>query len=368
MRDARKTLYLFSSDQSPLYAQDILNVLGMPDGQPYTFRYDERYLTHELRETWDGLQDRDVVVIFSLQQQALYHDAAFIPVRRGTVATVHREGTTRFVTFRVGAYASLPAPPVVDGREQPGDAVRAFTQCLRALTQTPYAASAGLGQPIPSGELAAESDPSLLFARVGSYLARTSAFANARFVRVLGLKLTGAADTKRLTASQADPVFVLDAGDTYDLELFHAQPAAPSAPEAFAVHVDGSAINTIGRAGFDVASRYDRVTVRLAATAANALEDRATVISVEPDEDVQGPVVRLDVRVRAGRGRAIGVATMQAVALVTVALAGALTMWPIGARIALAVVGALAAVALGLLGASALKTPPLPTAPKPAKP
>jgi hypothetical protein len=65
-------LYLFSSNQSPLYAQDILNVLGAPVGHPYTFRYDAKYLSEGLREGWAGLKGTRAVVVFSLQQRARF--------------------------------------------------------------------------------------------------------------------------------------------------------------------------------------------------------------------------------------------------------------------------------------------------------
>ncbi len=350
-----------------VYAQDVLNVLALPEGQPYTFRYDAKYVTAELAAAWSKLQDTECVVVFSLQQRARYHAPAFVPVRRGLVTATSREGASLFVTFRAGKYAGLFAPPTVDGRAQPGDEVARFTRRLGELTETPYEASASLGAPVPAEDWDSASEASVLFARSGEYLARTEAFGDARFVRVLGIKPTGGGDDRRLRTTQADPAFVLQAGQTYDLELFHAQPTAPATPQPFTVVVDGSAIRTLGHNGFEVASRYDRIVVRLTATEANGLEDRATVVGVEPGENVQGPRVALDVRVSAGRGRAIGVATAQAIALIAVALSGALTMWPIGARIVLAVLGALAAVLIGLLGGTALRTPTLPSAPKPAK-
>jgi hypothetical protein len=367
MSPARRWLYLFSSNQSPLYAQDVLNVLALPDGQSYTFRYDAKYVTAELVGAWPDLQDTHCVVVFSLQQRARYHAPAFVPVRRGVVTSTAREGRSLFVTFRAGPYVSLFAPPTDGGREQPGEEVGRFTMRLRTLTDTPYEASASLGSAVPDEDWDAASEASVLFARTGDYLSQTEVFAQARFVRVLGIKPTGAGEDQRLRTTQADPAFVLEAGMTYDLEVFHAQPTAPATPQRFAVVVDGSAIKTIGQAGFEVASRYDRTLVRLAATQATGLEDRATVVAIEPDDGIQGPRVTLDVRVRAGRGRAIGIATAQAIALIAVALAGALTMWPIGARIALAVVGAVAAVLIGLVGGAALRTPTLPSAPRPAK-
>ncbi|MGO8905187.1 MAG: hypothetical protein ACLQMH_06120 [Solirubrobacteraceae bacterium] len=359
-RANRRRLYLFSSDQSPLYAQDILNVLGAPEGQPYTFRYDARYLSEDTRNQWASLPGTRVVVVFSLQQRARYHEPAFIPVRLGDVLSTSREGDSFFVVFRIGAYVSLKEPSVVDGRERPDERVRKFTGLLDGLSGVPYAVSASVGETVPDDAWDIDGEASVLFTRTGAYLSRTDTFADARFVRVLGLKPTGATDTERLKITDANPVFVLDAGRTYDLDVFYAQPVAPSSPEPFVVDVDETAVRTVGRAGFDVASRYDRATVRLAAAQAIGLEDRDTVVALEPGEDVQGPRVVLSVRVKASRGKAAGIAAGQTVALIAVALAGTLTMWPIGVRVVLAVAGAMAAVGIGLFGASALSTPTMP--------
>src|ERR1044072_201624 len=82
---ANRCLYLFSSDRSPLYTQDILNVLAAPPEQHYTFRYAARYLADRLADQWLQLQDYRVLVLFSLQQRAEYIAPAFVPIRTGHV-------------------------------------------------------------------------------------------------------------------------------------------------------------------------------------------------------------------------------------------------------------------------------------------
>jgi hypothetical protein len=182
-------------------------------------------------------------------------------------------------------------------------------------------------------------------------------------VRFLAIRGTGQQATVRPTA---DGVFELDAGRTYDLELVHAQRAAPLTPEPYSVDVDGTAIHAIGRAGFDIASRYDRVVVRLSTTQAAGLEDRQTVVTIHPSKAVmQGAGIEIPVRVKANRNRALAIGGGQALALVLVALASTLTMISLGARIALAVVGAIVAAGLQLIGSTTLKTPTMPSAAKP---
>lgn len=361
MNQGRPRLYLFSSNQSPQYAQDILNVLGAPEGQPYTFRYDAEYVEDAARETWAALQDVEVVVLFSLQQQAKYHEPVFVPIRGGRVLQTSREGGSHFVTFRIGPYLSLLAPLTQEGRERPEERVRIFTALLSTLTAVPYSVSASLGRSIPADAIDQSGDSSVLFARNATYLAQTATFEQARFVRILGIRIEGGQSAEHLTTTDADPVFTLQAGRTYVLDLFHSQPTVPPHPQPFEVHVDGAIVRAIGRPGFDIASRYDQIAVRLAATPALDLADRETVVLVEPGDGVSGPRFRLDLRVRADRGRAMGVAGLQALALIMVALAGALTTIPMSTRIILGVVGALAAVALGLFGAKALTAPGLPS-------
>jgi len=360
MSNNKPWLYLFSSDQSPLYAQDILNVLAAPAGYLYTFRYDASYINETARTQWGNLRGTVVVVVFSLQQRARYQQPAFIPVRLGRVLSTSREGESFFVVFNLEGYASLHEPLVDHGAKRPEACVRHFTNVIAGLTDVPYTVSASIGQPVPEADWDTKAEASVLFARTGEYLCHTAAFADARFVRVLGIKPTGADDDPQRLVISADATFVLDAGRTYDLEVFHAQPVAPAVPEPFVIEADESAVRTVGRAGFDVASRYDRATVRLAAGPAIGLEDRDTVVAIEPGKGVQGPHIVLNVRVRASRRRVVGIAGVQTLALITVALAGTLTIWSIEARVALAVLGAAAAVAIGLLGSSPLSTPTMP--------
>jgi hypothetical protein len=368
MSHRAQQVYLFSSDQSPLYAQDILNVLGAPRGHPYRFRYDGKYLDPALKAAWGKLQDIPVLVVFSLQQRARYQQPAFVPIRSGWVLATHREGNSFFVEFRLGDYASLPFPPLLDGSERPDLAVQDFTELLGKSTAVPYDASASIGGPLPSGYLETKGRESLLFQRTAEYLSHAAAFANASFVRVLGIKPADNRSEPYVEHYASDPVYYLTAGKTYDLGLFYAQTETPKAPRRFAVSVDESAVRTIGRGNFAIESRYDEVKLRLAATQDGGVKDRRSVILVEPDEGVPGPTIELEVNVQANRGKTVGVAAMQTVALLGVAMAGVLTDLPLALRITLAVIGAIAAVALGLLGAQTLRAPSLPSSsPRPSQ-
>jgi hypothetical protein len=112
-------LYLFSSNRSPLYAQDILNVLAAPAGARYQFRYDIAYVENvplddggeATASSWQQIEPgTPVLVLFSLQQQAKYFEPVFIPIRRGEVIKhPYIFGSRLFVEFRLGGIVALSA-------------------------------------------------------------------------------------------------------------------------------------------------------------------------------------------------------------------------------------------------------------------
>jgi hypothetical protein len=196
-------------------------------------------------------------------------------------------------------------------------------------------------------------------------LSETDTFEQARFVRILGIRAASTTPGKLagyLPSHPDHPTYRLKPRSSYELVIFHAQPAAPPQPSSFQVFVDGSDLRTLGTGQFTVASRYDEVPIPLATAEPAGLENRDTTIVLEPGQGVQGPMLSLTIRIEANRRRAIGIASTQALALMLVALAGVLTSAPLGIRIGIAGIGALAAVALGLLGSSALRPPTMPSA------
>jgi hypothetical protein len=317
-----KWLYLFSSNRSPLYAQDILNVLAAPAGGRYRFRYDAGYVEDVPPEEggegtatkWEQIEaGTPVLVLFSLQQQAQYVEPVFIPIRKGEVLKrPYAFGSRLFVEFRLGTIVALPVPTSSRDPDY-ADRVRQFTDYVEGRTKTPYRYSASLGDPIPGCTQPPPpwdvvEDQNVLFERAGAYLVRTDTFHDAQFIRVLTLSETG---SEQAIEPTPDGTFELDAGRTYDLALLHAQRAAPASPLPYVIDVDGTILHTIGRPGFDIASRYDRVVLRIAATQAPGLEDRETVLTVEPGDGVQGARVELPIRVRANRKQALGIAGVQ---------------------------------------------------------
>ena len=103
-------LYLFSSNQSPLYEQDILDVLAGPSGGVHRFRYDIPYVEnvsaedggHQTAAKWKEIETgTPVLILFSLQQAAQYFEPAFIPIRKGEVLKTYVVGSRLFIDFRL---------------------------------------------------------------------------------------------------------------------------------------------------------------------------------------------------------------------------------------------------------------------------
>jgi hypothetical protein len=186
-------LFLFSSNIRPLYEQDILDVLAAPAGGLYQFRYERRWVDPTAREHWLSLPEgTPVLVHFSLQQRARYHEAVFFPIRRGTVKRVFAEGETLFVEFLLGDLVGLHEPAKREGdRADFAAETRSYANYLAEQgVPRPYEFSAGLGPDILSDSVAPldlASDQVTLFERITKYLQPTDSFRDARFFRFLRL-------------------------------------------------------------------------------------------------------------------------------------------------------------------------------------
>jgi|SRR5215207_197387 len=66
-----------------------------------------------------------------------------------------------------------------------------------------------------------------------------------------------------------------------------------------AIHhaVDDAIIRVIGRSGFDIGSRYDRIAIPMHAVQSERYEARETVLVIDPTDPVKGPQLRLQLRV-----------------------------------------------------------------------
>ena len=315
-------LYLFSSNSSPHYEQDVLNVLALPGGSRYTFAYDARHVEERALEHWLKLTGRRVVVLYALQQEAEYLPAALIPVRLGTVLSTRSIGSHRYVEFRLEEYAALPAIPP---KQRPGPLVRTLSKYFADLSETPYDAWASIGDPIPVGMDVAvpwdsDADAAQRFERIVAYLEHTVSFNDARFFRFGHLAERGAADLLELTGDP--PAFDVEAGRTYELLLIQYQGTRRITDRVFfSVGADGSALEVIGQPVFEIASRYDEISVPLHARDQTSYGVRETVLRIDPAEGAPaGPRIELRFRVQTPLKGAIAKTTLSTIGLFAIGL------------------------------------------------
>lgn len=174
----------------------------------------------------------------------------------------------------------------------------------------------------------------------------TDWFRNARFVRFLSLR-HGTDDV----ALKGDS-FRLLAGQTHELALSHYQAAEVTARDPFAVGADADTIRIIGRAGFDIASRYDVVRIVLHTVGLQRHSKRQTVVTIRPEEGVQGPTIGIPITVYSSWARTLALVGATMGVLVVFGLPAVFSTWSTSVKFALILVGAFGASALQYLGLS----------------
>jgi len=68
-----QNLFLFSSDQGPLYKSDIYNVLGYPDGFIMQLRYRRKHMTEDLWNSNESI-GKDVVVCGLVRKESVDYE------------------------------------------------------------------------------------------------------------------------------------------------------------------------------------------------------------------------------------------------------------------------------------------------------
>lgn len=297
-------LHLFTSTIRPLYVSDALDLLALPVGAHFQFRYSGKYLDDETKRQWQAgkLIGTRVAVYFSLQHPANYQEAAYIPLRDGRVVYTEVEGDVYIVRFNVAAYLSLQKSDPGDGANSVGaraDAVREFTLELRSLLGDQHpdkGSSATLGGAPDSLPISAGQDgqhfqsvvrclyPSLYFR--GSTL----------FLRVAELVCETTGKIVRMSAAGYYPLI---AGHRYTIRVSHYQPVLPP-PDNAALKIDvPEGIRIIGRGEVPIASKYDVVPIGI--FVAGRDDVTAGEIEVSIEGEFRQPIARVPVEVRPSR-------------------------------------------------------------------
>jgi hypothetical protein len=350
--DDSQLLYLFSSDQTVRYAQDVIDVLGAPKGRRFRFRYDERHVEAQARARIDGnrLTDARGLVVFASQHPAMYAPAAFVPIRFIDVVSSERVGSHLFVEFTVDDLVALSRRPV---KERPTQ-VEAFTRVLADYTKTPYESWASIGTRIASDNrdappLIAGGNEDEYFETTAEYLAGAAAFARTSFLRFLRCSAPGGGSSQnRLTGDP--PALEITAGKTYQVEFLQFIPHGGPVAGSFSVLTDDGILLVQGEPRLRVASRYDKPAVRVQARAPAEHGIVETSLVIEPREDTDGPRLEIPIRVSSSLGRSVAKAVAVTAALSLLAVPTILAEWSDLARFGLALAGALAASVLQVFG------------------
>src|SRR6266496_3648154 len=100
--------YLFSSDSTPRYKTDILDVLCYPQGHIFRFRYQDQYISDELKQLVSAPRlprnKSGIIVYAEHETKGTYREFCFYPVRQVTIERIFVKGSVYYVDFRLGAF------------------------------------------------------------------------------------------------------------------------------------------------------------------------------------------------------------------------------------------------------------------------
>jgi hypothetical protein len=347
-----QVLYLFSSNIRRLYEQDILDVIAEPPGIIHRFRFKPHYVAPEAQGGWHQLaaMNTPVLLNFSLQHPAAYHEAAFVPVRRGTVTKAYEDAGIHIVEFEVGDYVAL-APPQIgkDGVKLLGDEVKRYAAYLdRAGVPHPYTAWASLGPDAtadPNSGVDASATQDALFERTVTYLQRTSSFERARFYRVLGV-----VDARGGKVGFHSGELPIVAGHGYQVRLAHIQPQEVDDRSSFKVVVDTDIIELLRLDTFEISSRYDTIEVPFVSKVASAIRGRLTHIGFKPESRTQAAHLSIPIRVSPNTKQVATAVGGGAVVVVAVALPTIFASWSWIGKVAAIGIGGVITGVLALYG------------------
>jgi len=332
VRPEKKVLCHFSSNLRPRYAQDILNILAAPGGVTYTSRYVRRVVPDALASAWgDQLIGKTVLIHFSLEQPARYHEPVFFPIRSATVTQAHQLGNDLFVLqFALGRMIGLTEPDEHGGDKRFADRAHAYTNFLKDMLgddAVPYGTYVSGGDDVTrrdAARLDTTDDELQLFERNTRYISRTDAFAAAWFIHAVGIAEHDdeSFEVVRSRMSGQGQPFSLVGGTTYRIYIVQRQPRDITTEASFVIDTDDEVLHVIGRKGFTIGSGYDRFLIPVFAKEPPGDETRS-VIAIRPD-GCAGPTVEIPVRVTPSiksAGAAVGTG-------VSLFLLGVLTLTP----------------------------------------
>ena len=95
--DQKKYVFLFSSDQRPVYKEDNLKILCYPSGYTIHFRYDEKYVQKDLNPNFLINKDAIIVIVGRSNPPLLF------PARKAIIKNVILQGSIWHIYFELSS-------------------------------------------------------------------------------------------------------------------------------------------------------------------------------------------------------------------------------------------------------------------------
>lgn len=294
-----KWLHLFTSNIRELYIADAIDLLAVPEGFVYQFRYSETHVQDDLRNRWHvgpgGLRGQRLIVYYSLQHAANFHRAAYVPLRVGEVVDAFVEGKTHVVMFKVGGYASLREPT---GQETRDKLVHEFSEALRTELEPWYPdypddkdkrRSASFKN-LPEGVIVLDGNAGSRFESVVGYMTAALEPDTRLFFRVASIWRS-----KRNSNIEVgtDGYLQLTAGNSYVVEVAHFQTASRDNATLQVDALDG--VELLTPRELPLRSRYDVLPIRIFAPFRDDEVQGYLTLSIK--EPARGASVRIPVRI-----------------------------------------------------------------------
>jgi hypothetical protein len=106
---------LSTSDARPKYSKDILNVLALPQGSKYQFRYENNYipsdLKHHLAKNKGILKGVKVLIAF---KSKLHENNFIVPIRWAVLDEIKKISDFYIIKFEIGNYPVVDAEPSIE--------------------------------------------------------------------------------------------------------------------------------------------------------------------------------------------------------------------------------------------------------------
>jgi hypothetical protein len=285
---------LFTSDSRRRYATDLLNVLALPPGAHYQFRYETKYVPPELRHAFEASSVAGTRALIAFRDESVSSAKSpfIVPVRWATISEIELISDFYVIRFSLAGYP-------VFSRSFATDKAAIHEQCKAYLQQVPENArhlpvQAGLTPLVEPRD----TDDKSAWINVARALALHVPFSTTHFIRIAKIV---SAKTARLSTT-VDGEYVLAERQYAEIQLdyFAVNYGPPS--DDLQITSDQSLIRVASLGSITLDSRYDSRKLRIQGGSVPGKTTTELQISTRgPDESLPQTRLRLPFMVRPSR-------------------------------------------------------------------